>query len=118
MNNIYWKHKYFEKSSYELHSNIFKSLEIENYIKKILKNYGFNLHNYKLNFSNSVINIFLSIYKTERKIITYKKKILVTNKNKSVELHKKIKNYYKKKSIKNLPTKLKYISALKLYKKK
>lgn len=116
MNNIYWKHKYFEKSSYELHSNIFKSLEIENYLKKILKNYGFNLYDYKLNFSNSTINIFLSIYKTERKIITSKKKITLTNKDKFIKIQKKIKNYYKKKSIKNSSVKLEYIKTLKLYK--
>lgn len=112
MDNQYWKHKYFEKNSHELHTNIFRSLEIEQYLKKVLKNYGFNLHNHKLNFSNFVINIFLSIYKnkTDRKII-------LKNKNKLLDLNKKIKNYYKKKSINNnnSPTKIKYIKTLKLY---
>lgn len=115
MDNQYWKHKYFEKNSHELHTNIFRSLEIEQYLKKVLKNYGFNLHNHKLNFSSFVINIFLSIYKnkTERKNITNKKTVL---KNKLLDLNKKIKNYYKKKSINNSPTKIKYIKTLKLYK--
>jgi ribosomal protein S3 len=110
MDNQYWKHKYFEKNSHELHTNIFRSLEIEQYLKKVLKNYGFNLHNHKLNFSNFVINIFLSIYKnkTDRKII-------LKNKNKLLDLNKKIKNYYKKKSINNSSTKIKYIKTLKLY---
>lgn len=111
MNNQYWKHKYFEKNSHELHSNIFRSLEIEQYLKKVLKNYGFNLHNHKLNFSNCVINVFLSVYKnkTEQKNITRKK-------NKSFNFNKKIKNYYKKKFTNNLPTKIKYVKFLKLYK--
>jgi len=66
MNN-YWRHKYFEKNSNELHSNIFRSLEIEQYLQKILKDKGFNLHKHKLNFSGFVLNVFLSIYKTEKK---------------------------------------------------
>ena len=97
MNNQSWKHKYFEKNSYELHTNIFRSLEIEQYLKKVLKNNSFNLHDYKFNFSNCVINIFLSIYKnkTERKTII-KNPPLLTNKIKLLNFNKKIKNYYKK----------------------
>jgi small subunit ribosomal protein S3 len=110
MDNQYWKHKYFEKNSHELHTNIFRSLEIEQYLKKVLKNYGFNLHNHKLNFSNFVINIFLSIYKNKTD-----RKIRLKNKNKLLDLNKKIENYYKKKSINNSPTKIKYIKTLKLY---
>lgn len=116
MGNQHWKHKYFEKNSQELHTNIFRSLEIEQYLKKVLKNYGFNLQNHKLNFSNFVINIFLSIYKnkTEQKNII-NKKFLLENKIKLLDVNKKIKNYYKKKSTNNSPTKIKYIKTLKLY---
>lgn len=61
MNN--WKFKNFEKSNSESHINIFKSLEIENYLKQLLKKTNKKIHTYKLNFSNSTITIFLSIYK-------------------------------------------------------
>lgn len=56
MNN--WKFKNFEKSNSESHINIFKSLEIENYLKQLLKKTNKKIHTYKLNFSNSTITIF------------------------------------------------------------
>ena len=65
MNKHFWKYKYFEKNSYELHTNIFRNLEIEQYLKKVLENHNFQLHDYKINFSNFFINIFLSVYKTK-----------------------------------------------------
>jgi len=114
MNN-YYKHKYFEKNSNELHTNIFRSLEIEQYLQKVLKNKGFNLHEYKINFSNFVLNIFLSIHKTERKIATTKKNFIFQKKN-LIKLKKKIKTYYKKKSFAHLPAKIRYIKTLTLYK--
>jgi ribosomal protein S3 len=61
--NKHWQSKYFEKSAKESHVNIFRSLEIENYLKQLLKKKGFNLHLYRLNFSNSVLHIFVSSYK-------------------------------------------------------
>jgi len=76
----HWKHQYFEKSKSELHANIFRSLEIEQYLGQILKNNGFNLHNYKLNFSDFVINIFLSVHKTEPHFFEFKKSISITEK--------------------------------------
>lgn len=61
--NKLWKSKYFETNAKESHINIFRSLEIENYFKQLLKKKGFNLHTYRLNFSNSVIQVFISAYK-------------------------------------------------------
>lgn len=58
----HWQSKYFEKSDKESHINILRSLEIENYLKQLLKKKGFNLHSYRLNFSNSVLQIFVSAY--------------------------------------------------------
>ena len=72
MNN-HWKIKYFEKNTNESHINIFRSLEIENYFKQLLKKQGFNLQNYRLHFSNSVLHIFLSIYKKNEKTLKLKK---------------------------------------------
>jgi ribosomal protein S3 len=69
--NKHWQAKYFEKSAKESHVNIFRSLEIENYFKQLLKKKGYNLHSYRLNFSNSVLQIFISAYK---KILSNKKK--------------------------------------------
>ena len=60
MSNQLWKNKYFEKNSHELHSNLFRSLEIEQYLSKILKDYNFDLHECKINFSDSTLNILLS----------------------------------------------------------
>ena len=115
MNKNSWKHKYFEKNSHELHTNILKNLEIEQYLKKVLEDHGFKLHNYKINFSNSFINVLLSIYKTNKQNLI-NKKILLKNKLLLSDVNEKLKNYYKKKSIKNLPTKINYVKTLKLYK--
>ena len=62
MNN-YSQARYFEKTIKESHVNIFRSLEIENYLKQLLKKKEFNLHSYRLNFSNSVLQILISTYK-------------------------------------------------------
>jgi ribosomal protein S3 len=83
VNNINWKLSYFEKSKNESHINIFKSLEIKNYLKQTLKNQGLQLHNYKLNFSNSTLNILLSLYQKEKKIHSLKKKVKSTKINKT-----------------------------------
>lgn len=106
MNN-YYNHKYIEKSSYELHTNIFRSLEIEQYLRKTLKNYKFNLQKHKLNFTNSTLNIFLSIYE-----IKPNQDIISNDEKKLTQINKKIKNYCKKKPIK----KVEYMKVLKLYK--
>ena len=77
MSNQSWKHQYFENNSNELHPNIFRSLEIEQYFEKVLKDNGFDLQNYKINFSNSEINILLSVCKlkqTNFKIYEQKRK--------------------------------------------
>lgn len=66
MTNKQWNHKYFESISAELPTNIFRSLEIEQYLKKTLKDNGFSLQNYKINFSKSVINILLSVCKLKQ----------------------------------------------------
>ena len=123
MNNN-WRHEYFEKNINELHANIFRSLEIEQYLKQIFKNNGFNLHECKLNFSNFVMNIFVSVHKTERKTYTLKKNSLLHGENfnlqakKIVKLKKKLMKKYslEKESSGNFSNKLKYIKALRFYK--
>jgi ribosomal protein S3 len=100
-----WKQKYIEKNAYELHTNVFTSLEIEQYLKKILKNYNFNLHDLKFNFSNTVLNIFVSVYKTKQTKIINNKKTTIKKKN-------KITNLLQKKILKNSPRKLKYLKIL------
>ena len=95
--NKNWKSKYFETNAKESHINIFRSLEIENYFKQLLKKKGFNLHTYRLNFSNSVLQIFISAYK--KSTITKKnnnlktKKIELVNKIKSQNILKTLNNY-------------------------
>lgn len=54
------KQKYSEKTNTESHINIFRSLEIENYIKQLFKKTNYELQNFKLNFSNSVLTLYLS----------------------------------------------------------
>ena len=76
-----WKYKYFENNNNELHENIFKSLEIEKYLKKIFKNNNLDLHDFKINFSNFVINIFVVIRKTDQKTSNLKKNIQINDKN-------------------------------------
>ena len=61
--NKYWKSKYFETNAKEAHINIFRSLEIENYFRQLLKKKSYNLHTYRLNFSNSILQVFISAYK-------------------------------------------------------
>lgn len=66
MSQYSWKHQYFENNFKELPTNIFRSLEVEQYLTKILKDNGFDLQNYKINFSHSKINILLSICKLKQ----------------------------------------------------
>lgn len=64
------KQKYFEKTNTESHITIFRSLEIENYLKQLFKKTNYELQNFRLNFSNSVLTIYLSkcsIYEPVRK---------------------------------------------------
>lgn len=58
-----WKYQYFETNSKELPTNIFRSLEIEHYFDKMLKDNNFNLIQYQINFCNSEINILLLVCK-------------------------------------------------------
>lgn len=122
MNN-HWRHEYFERNINELHANIFRSLEIEQYLKQVLKNNSFNLHECKLNFSNFVVNIFLSVYKTEQKTLTLKKSIqideesLILQRGEITKFKKQIKKHYlQKKFSENLSDKLRYIKTLHSYK--
>jgi hypothetical protein len=64
----FWKQKYSEKSNTESHVNIFRSLEIENYLRQLFKKKGYDLQNSKLNFSNSVLTIFLSKYRSGKPV--------------------------------------------------
>lgn len=123
MNNKHWKSKYFEKNINESHTYLFRSLEIKQYLQKILKDQGFILHSYKLNFSNSVINLFISIYKTEQANIILKKnklskkKVLLIQEEKLIWLKKNLKSYFIKRHLfNNIPTRTKYWKILKFYK--
>lgn len=117
-----WKHKYSEKSINELHTNIYRSLEIEQYLKQILKKNSFNLYKCKLNFSNFTINIFLSIYKKKQKFFTLKKIKQIKRKStvleKKIKFKNQIKNFFhlKKKNLTNSLNRQKYIKILFLYK--
>lgn len=122
MNNN-WRHKYFEKNINELHTNIFRSLEIEQYLKQILKTKGFNLHECKLNFSNFVLNIFVSVHKTEQKTFASKKNSQLDEEKLNLQAKKvvKLKRQMKKHSLQressgNFSNKLKYIKTLYYYK--
>ena len=87
MDNRPWKLKYFEKNRHESHINIFRSLEIENYLKQSLKKYNFKLHDYKLSILNTRIDIFLIICEKTR--TQNQKKKLETNKSKTIKSTKK-----------------------------
>lgn len=118
--NKNWNSKYFEKNLHESHTYIFKSLEIKQYLQKILKDQGYTLHRYKLNFSDSVLNIFISIYRTEassvveEKAISEQRESTALLKKKLIRLKRKLKKYYKQKN--NLSDKTKYTRALEFYK--
>lgn len=91
----YWQSKYFEKTEKESHINIFRSLEIENHLKQLLKKKGFNLHSYRLSFSNTVLQIFVSAYKkTSVKNSKFKtKKTKLLSKIKSNNILKTLSNF-------------------------
>lgn len=95
--NKLWKSKYFETNAKESHINIFRSLEIENYFKQLLKKKGFNLHTHRLNFSNTVLQVFISAYK--KSTINKKnddlktKKTELLNKIKSQNILKTLNNF-------------------------
>ena len=95
--NKHWKSKYFETNIKESHVNIFRSLEIENYLKQLLKKKEFNLHTHRLNFSNSVLQIFISAYKKNapyKKNNKFKpKKTKLLNKVTSKNILKTINNF-------------------------
>lgn len=55
-----WDSKYFEKKKTESNIFIYKSIEIEKFIKKVLKDNGLILHKYKISFFES--NIKISIF--------------------------------------------------------
>lgn len=118
-----WRQKYFEKNIDESHANIFKSLEIEQYLKQIFKNRGSNLHNFKISFSNFVINVFVSVCKIERKTFTFNKRRLITEEDlilrtkKCIKLRKHInKHFMQQIFFENFTNKLKCIKALHSYK--
>jgi hypothetical protein len=69
-----WKHKYVEKISKETNTNIFRSLEIEQYLQKTLRDNGFDLQNYQINFLNSMVHILLSVCKIKQNKPTFVKK--------------------------------------------
>ena len=116
-----WESQYFEKNKNELHTNIFKSLEIEKYLKKVLKNSGFNLHDLKINFANFVINILVLVRKSEYKTFIFKKRAQININNFHFQTKKvnSLKKQIKKRTfiIKNFSNKLKS-KILYLYKQR
>jgi ribosomal protein S3 len=108
MTNKQWNHQYFESIPAELPTNIFRSLEIEQYFQKTLKDNGFSLQNYKINLSKSVINILLSVCKLNQPRLKL---------NLSNESTEKISKYVnKRKSLKKLPIKRRYLQTAALCK--
>lgn len=86
--------KYFEKTLKESHINVFRSLEIENYLRQLLRKKGYTLHFYRLNFSNAKMQIFVSAYHktapSKRKITFKTRKTESLNKIKSENILKTI----------------------------
>lgn len=90
--------KYFEKTFKESHINIFRSLEIENYLRQLLKKKGYTLHSYRINFSNAAVQIFVSTYKktvatTKNNIISKTKKTKSLSETKSKNILKTINHF-------------------------
>lgn len=83
-----WKYQYFETNSKELPTNIFKSLEIEHYLDKTLKDNGFNLIQHQINFCNSEINILLLVCRLKSTFL-----------NKSINKNKIMKKIQKRNNI-------------------
>lgn len=100
-----WKHKYFEKISKETNTNIFRSLEIEQYLQKTLRNHGFEIQNYQINFSSSIIHLLLSVCKIKQNKTAFIKK------TKDIEKLDNI--YFKQNSLKKLITQKKYMPTFK-----
>lgn len=115
--NQFWRSKYFEKNIYESHTYIFKSLEIKQYLQKILKDQGLTLHKYQLNFSNASLNIFISLHRTEQaSFISRKKKSKALLDKRLVKLKREIKKHWKKKHLlNNMSTRVKFAQTFKLY---
>jgi ribosomal protein S3 len=108
MTHKLWNHQYFESIPAELPTNIFRSLEIEQYFQKTLKDNGFSLQNYKINLSKSVINVLLSVCKLKQP------KLKINSSKESTE--KISKSVNKQKSLKKLPIKKKYLRTATLCK--
>jgi Ribosomal protein S3, C-terminal domain len=103
-----WKHKYIEKISKETNTNIFRSLEIEQYLQKTLRDNGFDLQNYQINFLNSIVHIVLSVCKIRQNKTTFIKKTKIIKKLENIHL--------KQKFFKKLSAKKRYIPTFKFCK--
>jgi Ribosomal protein S3, C-terminal domain len=97
-----WKHKYVEKISKETNTNIFRNLEIEQYLQKTLRDNGFDLQNYQINFLNSIVHILLLVCKIKQ--------------NKSTFVKRLENAHFKKKFFKELPAKKIYMPTFKFCK--
>ena len=80
-----YKSKYIEKNLKESHVYLFTSLEIKNYIRKFLADYGLTLHTYQINFLESKIDLFISYYQTSKSLAFIQK----ANLDQKVKLKKK-----------------------------
>ncbi len=87
---------YFEKNGPESHINTFKSLEIENYLKKIFEKKGFLTPCCKVGICDYSITIFLSTYNNKKEPVfkMYKKKNENFMKNLLKSLNKFTNNKY------------------------
>lgn len=101
-----WKHKYFEKISKETNTNIFRSLEIEQYLQKTLIDQGFDVQDYQINFSNSIIHLLLLVCKIKQNKTTFVKK--------SKDIKELDNVCLKQNLLKKLITQKKYVSTFKL----
>lgn len=99
-----WKFKYLEKNTQESHAYVFKSLELKNYLQKLINNYNLKtattkimvmVNDYNLSFSDSTIYIVISIYKIPKKKPKNESKKLRT-KRKNEKLKPEINNFSKK----------------------
>lgn len=109
-NNLLWNLQYCEKNKRENSFYLYKSLEIEKFIKRFFKIYKLIINDFKLKYSNSNLEIFISYYTTMQSLKLLQKNLKV----KSIVI--KSKPNYKSKILKtkiNSKSRFKLISFFK-----
>ena len=61
-----WKSKYFEKTKEEFSLYAYQSLEIKNFLQKVLTINGLIFHNFKIQYSGNTIYLYISYYTTTK----------------------------------------------------